>query len=189
MTVPNAFTVIKGAVKEGVSIDRDVSLAEEMGFSYSRVHRRTQKKRSARQISSLRENMAESKKTERKRTTKTTTVVEEVPPVPAMAPVTPIGGAVVTNEVLRPIVEPVRVRVIALEYDEKAETGVLTVEILSGSFKSANKYIRDNFEELVKNQAKKDGVKGSFEKLEIMEFSVADGARCNVKFKREGTEK
>ena len=33
MVVPNAFTVIKGAVKEGVSIDRDVSLAEETGFS------------------------------------------------------------------------------------------------------------------------------------------------------------
>jgi hypothetical protein len=189
MAVPNAFTVIKGAVKEGVSIDRDVSLAEETGFSYSRVRRRMQKGRRARQISSSSEKTIESKKTERKRTTKTTTVVEEVPPVPAMEPVAPIGGAVVTNEVFRPIVEPVRVRVIALEYDVKAETGVLTVEILSGSFKSANKYIRDNFEELVKKRAKKDGVKGSFEKLEIMEFSISDDARCDVKFKREGTEK
>ena len=145
--------------------------------------------RRARQISSSSEKTAESKKTESKRTSKTTTVVEEVPPVPALEPVMPIGGAVVTNEVFRPIVEPVRVRVLALEYDEKAETGVLTVEVLSGSFKSANKYIRDNFEELVKKQAKKDGVKGSFEKLEILEFSVADDMRCNVKFKREGIGK
>ncbi len=63
------------------------------------------------------------------------------------------------------------------------------LEILSGSFKSANKYIRENFEELVKKQAKKDGVKGSFEKLEIMEFSISDDARCNVKFESEGAEK
>ena len=189
MAVPNAFTVIKGAAKEGVSIDRDVSLAEETGFSYSRTRQRMQKRRNARQISSSSEKTAESKKTERKRTTKTTTVVEEVPSVPAMEPVTPIGGTVVTNEVFRPIVEPVRVRVLALEYDEKAETGVLTVEILSGSFKSANKYIRENFEELVKKQAKKDGVKGSFEKFEIVEFSISDDAQCNVKFKRKGAVK
>jgi hypothetical protein len=185
MVVPNAFTVIKGVVRKGVVVDRDMSQAEETGFSYSRVRRRMQKGRRARQISSSSEKTVESKKTESKRTTKTTTVVEEVPPVPAMEPVTPIGGAVVTNEVFRPIVEPVRVRVIALEYDEKAETGVLTVEILSGSFKSANKYIRDNFEELVRRRAKKDGLNVSFEKFEIVEFSISDDARCNVKFENE----
>ena len=63
------------------------------------------------------------------------------------------------------------------------------LEILIGAFKSANKYIRDNFEALVRKQAKKYGVKGSFEKLEIMEFSIYDDARCNVKFKRKGAEK
>ncbi|MBO5905577.1 MAG: hypothetical protein J6Q84_04075, partial [Kiritimatiellae bacterium] len=189
MAVPNAFTVIKGAVKEGVSIDRDVSLAEETGFSYSRVRRRMQKGRRARQISSSSEKTVESKKTERKRITIPTSVVEEVPSVPAMEPVTPLVGAVVTNEVFRLIVEPVRVRVVALEYDEKAETGVLIVEILSGSFKSANKYIRDNFEELVKKQAKKDGLNVSFEKFEIVEFSISDDARCNVRFERKGVAK
>lgn len=59
------------------------------------------------------------------------------------------------------------------------------LEILSGSFMSANKYIRDNFEALVRKQAKKDGVKVSFEKLEIIEFSVADDMRCDVKFENE----
>ena len=63
------------------------------------------------------------------------------------------------------------------------------LEILSGSFKSANKYIRDNFEAFVRKQAKKDGVKGSFEKLEITEFSIPDDALCNVRFKRKGAEK
>lgn len=189
MVVPNTFTVIKGAVREAVVVDRDMSQAEETGFSYSRVRRRMQKGRRARQISSSSEKTVESKKTERKRTTKTTTVVEEVPPVPAMGPVTPLVGAIVTNEVFRLIVEPVRVRVVALEYDEKAETGVLIVEILSGSFKSANKYIRENFEDLVRKQAKKDGLNGSFEKFEIVEFSISDDAQCNVKFKREGVEK
>lgn len=63
------------------------------------------------------------------------------------------------------------------------------LEILSGSFMSANKYIRDNFEEFVRKRAKKDGVKVSFEKLEIIEFSIVDDMRCNVKFKREGIEK
>jgi hypothetical protein len=163
-----------------------MSQAEETGFSYSRVRRRMQKKRSARQISSSSEKTAESEKTERKRTTKTTTVVEEVPSVPAMEPVTPIGGAVVTNEVFRPIVEPVRVRVVALEYDEKAGTGVLVVEILSGSFKNANKYIRNNFQALLKKRAKKDGVKVPFEELEIIELSIDDNERCSVRFKRNG---
>ena len=186
MAVPNAFTVIKGAAKEGVSIDRDVSLAEETGFSYSRTRQRTQKRRNARQISSSSEKTAESKKTERKRTVRRTTVVEEVPPVPAMEPVTPIGGTVVTNEVFRPIVEPVRVRVVALEYDEKAEMGVLVVEILSGSFKNANKYIRNNFQALLKKRAKKDGVKVPFEELEIIELSIDDNERCSVRFKRNG---
>ena len=63
------------------------------------------------------------------------------------------------------------------------------LEILSGSFKSANKYILDNFEALVRKQAKKDGVKGSFEKLEIMEFSISNDARCNVRFERKGVAK
>ena len=189
MVVPNTLTVIKGAVREGVVVDRDMSQAEETGFSYSRVRRRMQKGRRARQISSSSEKTAESKKTKKKRTSKTTTVVEEVPSVPAMEPVTPLVGAVVTNEVFRLIVEPVRVRVVALEYDEKAETGVLIVEILSGSFKSANKYIRDNFEELVKKQAKKDGLNVSFEKFEIVEFSISDDARCNVRFERKGVAK
>jgi hypothetical protein len=63
------------------------------------------------------------------------------------------------------------------------------LEILSGSFKSANKYIRDNFEELVRKRLKKEGLNVSFEKFEIVEFSISDDARCNVKFKWEGAEK
>lgn len=63
------------------------------------------------------------------------------------------------------------------------------LEILSGSFKSANKYIRENFEELVRKQAKKDGLNVSFEKLEIVEFSISDDARCNVRFERKGAGK
>lgn len=59
------------------------------------------------------------------------------------------------------------------------------LEILSGSFMSANKYIRDNFEDLVRKRAKKDGLNVSLEKFEIVEFSISNDARCNVKFKNE----
>ena len=63
------------------------------------------------------------------------------------------------------------------------------LEILIGSFMSANKYIRDNFEALVRKRLKKEGLNVSFEKFEIVEFSISDDARCNVKFKRKGAEK
>ena len=61
------------------------------------------------------------------------------------------------------------------------------LEILSGSFKSANKYIRDNFENLVRRRAKKDGIEiPSLEEFEITEFLIVDEHLIKVQFKRKG---
>ena len=92
----------------------------------------------------------------------------------------------VTNDVVRnvPVEEETEVRVVSLEYDAKTGTGVLTVEILRGSFKKANKYIRKNFDDLVrkKSPAKDAGKIPANAKLEIESISIKDNDRCGVKF-------
>ena len=110
--------------------------------------------------------------------------VSPVSPVPPVSPV--VIHDTVTNEIVRtvPIAEEVEVRVMSLEYDAKTRKGVLTVEILRGSFKKANQYIRKNFDDLVRGKSPaEDAAKIPAAKLEIETISINESDRCEVKFK------
>ena len=91
-----------------------------------------------------------------------------------------------TNDVVRnvPVAEDVDVRVVSLEYDAKTGKGVLTLEILRGSFKKASKYIRKNFDDLVRRKSPaEDAAKiPAGARLEIKTISINDDDRCEIKF-------
>ena len=118
------------------------------------------------------------------------TTVTEVTPVPPVSPVSPVQPVVihdtVTNVVERPVsvAEEVQVRVVSLEYDGTTCKGILTVEIVSGSFKKANKCIRKNFDDLVRKKSPAEDAAKIFTdaKLEIESISINEGDRCEVKF-------
>ena len=116
------------------------------------------------------------------------TTITEVPPVTPVPSVRPVViHDAVTNVVERPVpvAEGVNVRVISLEYDAAAHVGILTVEIVSGSFIKANAYIRTNIAELVRRQSLAEGAKGipPTAMFEIESISVNERNLCEVKFK------
>ena len=139
------------------------------------------------------------RETERTRRTRkdertTTTEVTPVPPVPpasSATPVSPVQPVVihdtVTNTVVKnvPVSEDVSVRVVSLDYDTATRRGVLVVEIVRGSFKKANNYIRKNFGALVRERASAPfAAKIPTDlKLEIESVSITDNDLCEVKFK------
>ena len=131
----------------------------------------------------------ETERTRRTRQDEHTTITEvtPVPPVSSVSPVQPVViHDTVTNVVERPVpvAEEVQVRVVSLEYDATTCKGILTVEILRGSFKKANKYIRKNFEDLAHKQAPAESAAkipiGT--RLEIESISITDNDLCEVKF-------
>lgn len=190
MCVPDEFLSFAGAVAEGVEIDREISIAEVEGRQDWNVHGRSYRRGSQRSGEGHSRSESETSSTHRTRRDETTTVTE-ITPVSPVSPVSPVPPVVIretaTNEIVKPVpvAEEVAVRVIALEYDAKAGTGVLTVEILSGSFKKANKYIRRNFDDLVrKKSTSKDAAKVPADaKLEVESISVNESDFCEVRFK------
>jgi hypothetical protein len=111
-----------------------------------------------------------------------TTTVTEIPPVPPVPPVKPIIDDD-TNKVVIAVAEEVSVRVTALEYDSEKRQGVATIEIISGSFKKANKYIRDKFDSLIRRSGKEDVSKlPTKSKLEIESVSINAEDRLEIRF-------
>ena len=195
MCVPDEFEVIMGAVREGVEIDREMSAIEAEAEAHQRVRGRAYRKHKAKTSEG---HTRTTKERERKNRTKTetTTIVEEPSPVPPVPPVPPVViRETVTNEVERPVpvAEEVSVRVVSLEYDAETRKGVLTVEILRGSFRKANKYIRENFDDLIRKKSPAEDVAKipADAKLEIESIVINNDDRCEVKFvaKEEGKEK
>ena len=189
MGIPDEFMSFAGAVAEGVEIDRDISIAEIEGRQDWSVRGRSYRRRSQRTAEGHSQTESETSTTRRTRRDETTTVTE-ITPVTPVSPVTPVPPLViretVTNDVVRnvPVAEEVDVRVVSLEYDAKTHKGVLTVEILRGSFKKANQYIRRNFDDLVRRKSPaKDAAKIPVNaKLEIDAISINESDRCEVKF-------
>lgn len=190
MGIPDEFMTFAGAVAEGVEIDRDISIAEIEGRQDWSVRGRSYRRRSQRTADGHSQTESETSTTRRARRDETTTVTE-ITPVTPVSPVTPVPPIViretVTNDVVRnvPVAEEVDVRVVSLEYDAKTNKGVLTVEILRGSFKKASQCIRRNFDDLVRKKSlAKDAAKiPAAAKLEIETISINDDDRCEVKFR------
>lgn len=190
MGIPDEFMMFAGALREGVEIDRDMTLAEIEGEATQRLRGRTYRRRSARGGEGHTRAERETERTRRTKRDERTTVTE-VTPVQPVTPVTPVQPVVihdtVTNVVERPVpvAEEVRVRVVSLEYDATTHKGVLTVEIASGSFKKASKYIRKNLDDLVRKKSPaEDAAKiPAAAKLEIESISINESDRCEVRFK------
>ena len=113
---------------------------------------------------------------------------EEIPPVPEIPPIPgpkPYFDEEVTN--IFCVVEGVVVRVVSLEYDAKTRKGILIVEILRGSSRKAKKFVRRNFDDLVRKQSPaKDAAKIPADaKLEIESIAINDKDLCEVKFRTE----
>ena len=187
MGVPDKFAVVMGAVREGVEIDRGISAAEIDFEDRPRVRGRGYRRRAARAGEGR---SSSTKEHERKQRTQTeiTTTVEEVTPVPPVPPVPPVTPVVIRNTVTNEVPEDVNVRVMSLSYDDATQNGVLTIEIASGSFKDANAFVRQNFEELVRKRS----IEGSAVKIpegvkfEIESITITESNRCEIKFKARG---
>lgn len=186
MSVPDEFAIVMGAIREGVEIDRDMSIAEVEGSATQRVRGRAYRRRTARSGEGHTRTERERERTRKTRTDVTTTV-EEITPVPPVPPVSPVVICdTVTNTVAQkvPVEEELSVRVVLLEYDEEKRHGMLVVEIERGSFKKANKYIRENFDKLVRKQSPAEVVAKipTDVKLEINTISINENDRCEVGF-------
>ena len=189
MGIPDEFMTFAGAVAEGVEIDRDISIAEIEGRQYWSVRGRSYRRRSQRTAEGHSQAESETSTTRRTRRDEATTVTE-ITPVTPVSPVTPVPPLViretVTNDVVRnvPVAEEVDVRVVSLEYDAKTHKGVLTVEIVSGSFRNAAEYIRKNFDDLIRRKSPaEDAAKiPTGAKLEIETILIKDDDRCEAKF-------
>ena len=195
MGIPDEFMMFAGALREGVEIDRDVSIAEVEGEATQRLRGRSYRRRTARGGEGHTRTERETERTRRTKRDEHTTVTE-VTPVQPVAPVTPVEPVrpvviydTVTNVVERPVpvAEEVKVRVVSLEYDATAQDGVLTVEVISGSFKEINEYIRRNFNNLIHMKAPAGGSSKipAGANLEIVSISISESGRCEVKFKEK----
>lgn len=195
MGIPDEFMMFAGALREGVEIDRDVSIAEVEGETTQRLRGRAYRRRTARGGEGHTRTERETERTRRTKTD-THTTITEVTPVPPVTPVTPVFPVrpvvirdTVTNVVERPVpvAEEVKVRVVSLEYDATAQDGVLTVEVINGSFKEINEYIRRNFNNLIHMKAPAGGSSKipAGANLEIVSISISESGRCEVKFKEK----
>ena len=189
MGIPDEFVSFAGAVVEGVEIGRDISIAEVEGRQEWKVRGKSYKRKSQRSGEGHYRSESEKSTSHRTRSDRTTTITEITPvsPVPPISPVSPVViRETVTNDVVRnvPVAEDVDVRVVSLEYDAKTGKGVLTLEILRGSFKKASKYIRKNFDDLVRRKSPaEDAAKiPAGARLEIKTISINDDDRCEIKF-------
>ena len=200
MGTPDEFMMVAGALREGVEIDRDMTLAEIEGEGTQRLRGRAYRRRTARGGEGHTRTERETERTRRTKRDEHTTVTEVTPvqPVTPVTPVTPVRPVVihdtVTNVVERPVpvAEEVNVRVLSLEYDTATRDGVLTVEVDSGSFKKTNEYIRRNFDTLVQKKTPVDGssIIPVGAELEIVSISVNESGCCEVKFKaKDGRRK
>ncbi len=190
MGTPDEIMVVAGALREGVEIDRDITMAEVEGEATQRLRGRAYRRRRARSGEGHTSTERETERTRRTRRDERTTVTEVTPGTP-VAPVQPVViHDTVTNVVERPVpvAEEVKVRVASLEYDATTHKGVLTVEVTSGSFKKANEYIRKNFDDLVrKKSSAEDAAKLPADgKLEIESILINDNDRVEVRFVVKG---
>ena len=181
MGIPDEFMMVSGALREGVEIDRDVSIAEVEGEATQRLRGRAYRRRTARGGEGHTRTERETERTRRTKRDEHTTVTE-VTPVPPVPPVDPVKPVVVT--VTNNVPENLSIRVVSLEYDADMQQGTLVLEIERGSFRDAAKYIRKNFSELLRRKSPSGAARmPAGANLEIVSISINENDLCEVKFK------
>ena len=111
------------------------------------------------------------------------TPVAPVAPVMAVAPVSLYASG--TNN--STVEDGVSVKVQSLAYDEDNGRGVLSVEVLGGSFSAVNRYIRKNIGKLARNDAPGDAAPKipPDAKLKIESIIIDEDDFCEVRFKEK----
>lgn len=178
MGTPDEIMVVAGALREGVEIDRDITMAEIEGEATQRLRGRAYRRRTARGGEGRTRTERETERTRRTKRDEHTTITE-VTPVPPVEPVRPVVVTVTNN-----VPESLSVRVVSSEYDADLQQGTLLLEIERGSFRDAAKYIRKNFFELLRRKSP-DGTARipADTNLEIVSISINGDDLCEVKFK------
>ena len=157
MSAPDEIMVVKGALQEGVMIEQDQTIIEDMGEESRHVRGRLHRRRTAEWH-------------------------ERIPPMP---PVSPIVFRE-TNTVVETkcVTEEVSVCVDSLEYDEATRKGALIVEVVSGPFKTSLMYIRKNFNKLVREKSPPEDAAKIPEgaKLKIESVSITEKGFVKIEF-------
>ena len=109
--------------------------------------------------------------------------VAPVAPVMAVAPVSLYASGANNSTVA----DGVSVKVQSLTYDEDNGRGVLSVEVLGGSFSAVNRYIRKNIGKLARNDAPGDAAPKILPdaKLKIESIAIDEGDVCEVRFREK----
>ena len=181
MGTPDEIMVVVGALREGVEIDRDISIAEVEGEATQRLRGRAYRRRTARGGEGHTRTERERERTRRTKRDEHTTITE-ITPVPPVEPVKPV---VVTVE--KDVPENLSVRVDSVEYDADMQHGILMLEIERGSFRDAAKYIRKNFQKLIRSKSPSGSARiPADSNLEIISISINENDLCEVKFTAKG---
>ena len=183
MGTPDEIMVVAGALREGVEIDRDMTITEVEGGATQRLRGRAYRRRTAKGGEGHTRTERETERTRRTKRDEHTTITE-VTPVPPVPPVDPVKPVVVT--VTNNVPENLSVRVVSLEYDADMQQGTLMLEIERGSFRDAAKYIRKNFSELLRRKSPGGTARIPADaNLEIVSISINEDDLCEVKFRRK----
>ena len=117
----------------------------------------------------------------------------QVVPVMPVAPVVPVAPVMAVAPVSlyvsgsnnATVADGVSVKVHSLTYDESAGRGVLSVEVIGGSFSAVNRYIRANIGKLARNDAPGEAAPKipPDARLKIESITVDEDDVCEVKFR------
>ena len=185
--IPDEIMVVAGALREGVEIDRDMTLAELEGEATQRLRGRAYRRRAVRGGEGRTLTERETERTRRTKRDEHTTVTE-VTPVPPVPPVEPVRPVVVTVTNNAP--ESLSVRVVSSKYDPSLQQGTLLLEIERGSFRDSAKYIRKNFFELLRRKSPGGTARiPAGTNLEIVSISINEDDLCEVTFKAKSDER
>jgi len=112
--------------------------------------------------------------------------VVPVAPVPPVAPVVAVAPVSLYGAGTDPASasDGVSVKVSSLTYDENEGRGVLTVEVVGGSFTGINRYIRANIGKLARNDAPGDAAPKipPDARLKIETITINESDFCEVRF-------
>lgn len=190
MCDPGEFVFFSGAATEIVETESDVSVTEVDARQDVKIRGRSRRRRGSAPPG------GNTDAGERRGDTPCTPVqdsnpVVPVPPAPQIEPVPRIE--VVTNEVpaLVPFEPNVELRVVSLEYDPAVKKGVVTVEIVAGSFKKAVRFLRRNFDGIVRKQSPRESAEKipAAAKLAIDSIGINEDGLCKVGFTAKESKK
>lgn len=188
MGTPDEIVFVRSALREGVEVDVDATLAEIEGREEWRARGKVRGRRT-RRGGEGRISIGKTTETTRKTRRDVSMTVSEIEPVSPVEPVAPVemceaaANETAANQTVAGG-ESLVIRVISLEYDNAARKGVAVIEVVSGSFNDACRHIRENFDAIIREEdRKRDDVElPTGAKLEIETVAIDGESRIEAKF-------